>query len=73
MLQYFSADKNCGYILHDVPLIIVDTEDVSNKDLDNEYFQAFDQGGYDGVVKFLDEYKIKYLKLDSPHNVWYNY
>jgi hypothetical protein len=73
MLQYFSADKNCGYILYDVPLIIVDTEDVSNKDLDNEYFQAFDRGGYEGVVKFLDEYKIKYLKLDSPDNVWYNY
>jgi hypothetical protein len=73
MLQYFSADENCGYILHDLPLIIVDTEDVSNKDLDNEYFQAFDEGGYDGVVKFLDEHKIKYLKLDSPDNVWYNY
>lgn len=74
MLEYFSDDSNRGYILFEIPMLIVDTDDVENKGLVYEYEQAqklFDVvDGWSELRAFLVANNIRHKVLDNLSEPW---
>ena len=74
MLEYFSDDGNRGYILFEIPMLIVDTNDVEEKGLTYEYEQAqnlFDfVDGWGELRAFLVANNIRHKVLDSLSEPW---
>jgi hypothetical protein len=74
MLEYFSDDSNRGYILFEIPMLIVDTDDVEDKGLVYEYEQAqklFDVvDGWSELRAFLVANNIRHKVLDNLSEPW---